>query len=549
MIFGLVVALRLGLSAEPVSLENDSNSLSRLHLRSSRAIASPVTIGSVVLLPADYVKWDAEKLRIVLAHEHSHIRQGDFYLQLLAALYAALFWFSPLGWWLKIKLSNLGEAIGDHAALNQAASPASYAQLLLEFAALPRPTLIGVAMARPSTLSQRIERLLNDSTFRHAFAEGKRRALLAVLIVPVAIFAATALVRVEAGSVGQSQAASPASPAAPALPAVPTAPASPSSPAVALTPGEPATPAAPGTADAMGADSVLAPVSPEPPPAPNALILPDVHVSSDMLIRPDVHVQIDRALIRKQAQEQIAAMKMLRDARLLQIEGAYGDHSGYSNSYSKDGESWAIVSGPGEKTQFSGDWNGANAEAIEKARKLAHGQFLWFTKNGKSYFIEDPETIAKIEEMRKPLEDLGREEAELGRKQADLGKMQGELGKQFEMAKISAPDISKEMAELTSAMSKLQAQMGKEINRAELAEVQGKLAELQIKLGVLSGGFGAPGAGFGDKMGKLGAEQGELGARQGKLGAEQGRLAGEADQKTRAIIEESLKNGKAKPVQ
>jgi hypothetical protein len=285
------------------------------------------------------------------------------------------------------------------------------------------------------------------------------------------------------------------------------------------------------------------------------LILPEVHVSSDMLIRPDVrvipdvHVQIDEKLIRKEVQEQIAAMKMLRDAQAFQMEGAYGDHSGYSYSYSKDGESWAIVSGPGEKTQFSGDWNGANAEAIEKARKLAHGQFLWFTKNGKSYFIEDPETIAKIEEMRKPMEDLGREEAELGRKQADLGKMQGELGKQFELAKISAPDISKEMAELTSAMSKLQAQMGKEINRAELAEVQGKLAELQIKLGVLSGGFGAPGAGFGDKMGKLGAEQGELGARQGKLGAEQGRLAGEADQKTRAIIDQSLQNGKAKPVQ
>ena len=142
--------------------------------------------------------WDEEKLRIVLAHERSHIRQGDFYLQLAAAFYAALFWFSPLGWWLKRKLYELGEAISDRAGLEQAASRSSYAQILLEFAALPRPTLTGVAMARTSHLSQRIERLLNESSFRHSFAAAGRRALLAVLLVPVALFAATALVRVEA---------------------------------------------------------------------------------------------------------------------------------------------------------------------------------------------------------------------------------------------------------------------------------------------------------------------------------------------------------------
>jgi len=62
-----------------------------LPLRASRSVSSPGTIGSGILLPADYADWDAEKLRIVLAHERSHIRQGDFYLQLLAALYAALF--------------------------------------------------------------------------------------------------------------------------------------------------------------------------------------------------------------------------------------------------------------------------------------------------------------------------------------------------------------------------------------------------------------------------------------------------------------------------
>jgi hypothetical protein len=40
-----------------------------------------------------------------------------------------------------------------------------------------------------------------------------------------------------------------------------------------------------------------------------------------------------------------------------------------------------------------------------------------------------------------------------------------------------------------------------------------------------------------------------LGAQQGRLGAEQGRLARDADVKIKSIIDESLKDGKAKPLQ
>src|SRR5208337_2551474 len=166
LIYGLGSAARLWIAAKPVSLEPGRDFVPGLRLRSSPSVSSPVTIGSGVVLPADYAEWDTEKLRIVLAHERSHIRQGDFYLQILAGVYAALFWFSPLGWWLKRKLSDLAEAISDRAGLEEAASRVSYAQVLLEFAALPRPTLIGVAMARTSNLSHRIERLLTESIFR-----------------------------------------------------------------------------------------------------------------------------------------------------------------------------------------------------------------------------------------------------------------------------------------------------------------------------------------------------------------------------------------------
>ena len=173
--YGVYAACSLWQNAKPIAMDDDLLTGRALRLRSSEAVFSPVTIGSGILLPAEFAEWDAEKLRIVIAHEGSHVRQGDFYLQLLAGIYASVFWFSPLGWWLKRELSELSETISDRAGLNEATSCSSYAQILIEFAAQPRPTLTGVAMARTSNLSHRIERLLNDATFRQAFA-GSRRA-------------------------------------------------------------------------------------------------------------------------------------------------------------------------------------------------------------------------------------------------------------------------------------------------------------------------------------------------------------------------------------
>ena len=215
---GLAVTLRLWITAAPIPTRELSELHAGLRLRASSRVASPLTIGSAILLPVDYESWDREKLRIVLAHERSHIRQGDFYLQVLAGLYSALVWFSPLGWWLRRELADLAEAISDRAGIEEARSRTSYAQILLEFAAAPRPTALGVAMARSSSLARRIERLLNDHAFRQSFAGG-RRALVAVVLVPMGLFAATAMVRVQA-----AMSSAPSTPAAAARVSAVTAP-------------------------------------------------------------------------------------------------------------------------------------------------------------------------------------------------------------------------------------------------------------------------------------------------------------------------------------
>ncbi len=555
LLWGLGAALRLWMTADLVS----PLVAPEPHVRSSYRIPSPVTIGSGIVLPASYTEWDMKKLKTVLAHERSHVRQFDFYLQLLAGLYTALFWFSPLGWWLRRTLISLGEAIGDRAGIDAAASRSGYAEILLEFAAMPRQTLPGVAMARPGNLAHRIERLLNEHLFRSAFAEGRRRAVVSLLLIPVALFAATALIRVPNAA---AQTAPPAPSSAPA-PARAAAPDDQSAPAPAPPPAQNTVELAP--APIPGAPNpVGAPPAQGPATAPPAGVGPATPVlaNGDALKVDDS----DDALVSDDDQTV----------------------NGFSFHFSDDGESYAIVESTGSNITFSGDWGSSRKAELDAARKVAKGPFLWFTHNGKSYIVDDPAIVAKIRAMYKPMEGLGRQQEQLGKQQEALGQQQEELAREQEQAgAVKLPDLSKEMAEVDAAVARAKAEQNKwdtkeladveaklkseqdqtltpekvselqaklaaaqaEWSSERMDEMQAKLGELQARLGELQGAAGERQGEFGEKMGKLGAEQGALGAQQGKLGAEQGRLAREADRQVRSIIDECLRNGKAAQLQ
>jgi beta-lactamase regulating signal transducer with metallopeptidase domain len=498
LLYGLAAAFRLWHSAEPVLLSDAPHFASGLRLRSSSSVPSPVTIGSSIVLPADYIEWDAGKLRIVLAHERSHIRQGDFYLQLLAGVYSALVWFSPLGWWIKSELSDLAEAISDRAGLEQAVSRSSYAQILLEFAAAPRPTPIGVAMARTGSLTRRIERLLNDRAFRQAFAGG-RRTLAAVLLVPLALFAATAFIRVQAaGQAPQPQAQPAAAPQAP-------------------------------TAVSPAPEPAAAPAPSEAEPAPLATVVPDVAPLATIV--PDV------APLPPEPPQGAGAVQGQRST-------TSQDHT-FTYRNSSNGDSYAVITGAGrEHMQFAaGD---IHADQIDKARALAHGNFLWFTHEGKSYYVDDPSIVAQIRDMYQQMEVLGPEQQALVRGAQELARQQEAISRQRQQA-LASVDISKQKAELDAAMAKLQAKMAKAATGADLANLQRDLGQLQRELGQLQVQIQTQLQG--QLQGKLGEEQGRMGAELGRLGAERGRLAAETDGRVKSIINDTLRNGTAKPVQ
>jgi beta-lactamase regulating signal transducer with metallopeptidase domain len=535
LFYGLGASLAVWQSAEPVWTGAATSHSHGLRVRSSARISSPVTIASGIVLPSSYVGWDAEKLRIVLAHERSHVRQGDFYLQALAGLYTALFWFSPLGWWLKRKLSDLGEAISDHAGLEEAASPVSYAQILLEFAAMPRPTLsridIGVAMARTGRLTHRVERLLNENRFRQAFSGGRGRVFAAVLLVPFALFAATALIRVEASAqapqaptpppppvTGESHPESAPDVAAPVAPASSEPEPAAHAPVVRVAPVAPAPPLVhPATAEA--------PLPPEPPAAPDT----DSIANAAPWTSSQTETNTSTGAGKNYAHS--------------------GTGPGYSYSYSSNGDSYAVISGNNQQhVQFSGEWIDGRKAELDKARRMAHGDFLWFTHGGKSYVLDDPALVTRIQQIYGPMDELGQRQDELGRQQEELGRQQEKLGRQQELASIPTPDLSREMAELNQAVARLQARKNGNITQDQLTDLQGKIGDLQGKLGELQGEMGAKQGQLGGLQGKLGEQQGKLGAQQGRLGAEQGRLAQQADKVVKSIIDQSLRDGKARPV-
>lgn len=533
LLWGLALSLSLWKRAKPVDTSLESDFPALIRVRSSSLIGSPVNIGSGILLPADYAEWNEEKMRVVLAHELSHIRQHDFYLQFLAGLYAALTWFSPLGWWLKRKLSDLGEAISDRAGLAVATSPSAYAGLLLEFAALPRPTLNGVAMANSRNLSVRIERLLNEASFRLAFT-GRRRALLIVLISFVLV-SATAMVRVQAAASQQATSPQVAPPQDPTpsssavtgqsspQPAQVTDSAAGQAPTPAASP-EPV-PAPPMPAVAPAPEAFPAPAAPA---APEAGVQEPLPVMPPMPPMPRIHVDVNIPEF---------AMK-----------GEIFDFAGRGPCFG-DGDSYAIVGDPETKTRFCGDWDDEGKADVDKARSVAHGHFLLFRHEGKLYIVDDPATVSQLEAMDKARQDLSDQMRAMSKQMRDAGQQARDAARKARETadNLPAPDLSKEIAALDATAASLKDKQGGTVSRAQLQELQREIGELQRR--VFQAEFGGMDMKeFSGDMAKFGEQQGKFGEQMGKLGAQMGQTVRENNEKIRSIIDESLKEGKARPV-
>jgi beta-lactamase regulating signal transducer with metallopeptidase domain/predicted nucleic acid-binding Zn-ribbon protein len=551
---GLGIAFRIWRRSKPIA--NPANGIipspakHLVRVRISPDLSTPVTIGSTVILPADYADWDEAKLRIVLAHEQSHVRQGDFYLQLFAALHVAVFWFSPLGWWLQRTLSELGEALSDRAGLEEAPSPSSYAQVLLEFAARPRTTpLAGVAMAHNSNLSSRMERILNVSRFRLAFLGGRRHAILAATLVPAVLVAVVACIRIV-----------PTVEAAQGQNAIPTGPICVQTTGRATGQG---TSAGSGQMSGKMADQVMttdiaqetstvpavsavAPVAPNPnSPAPDVAALPAQEPAP--------------------APEPVEAVAPVPPTP---PEPSVKGVNDFHFSTDDDGDDpYAIVHGDeGNTISMTGNHN----KELDEIRRKYHGNYIWFERDGKSYVITDPAIVAQSQNLFKGNEALNRMQAELDKKQAVLDKKMADLQPEMDNARLPGPEFEAQMAKLRQQLAALQGDEYKkltetitkqvtenkkaideatlEITQQKLGDLQGKIGDIQGQIGEIQGKIGERQGEIGEKQGAIGEEMGKLGEEMGRIGEQQGKIAEEASRKLKSVFDQAIKDGKAKPV-
>lgn len=150
-------------------------------------IATPVTFGSTILLPAQCLDWSPMKRGAVLAHERSHVARADFHVLLLATLHRAIFWFSPFSWWLLNELAETAELVSDDAAIGTLGDRRGYAEILLDVADSAREISVGVAMARTRSVVRRVEHILATTVPPPRLGARKRIMALASLAPLVAM--------------------------------------------------------------------------------------------------------------------------------------------------------------------------------------------------------------------------------------------------------------------------------------------------------------------------------------------------------------------------
>lgn len=456
-------------------------------LKESAALAVPATVGvrrPVILLPAGWRTWRQDKLEAVLAHELSHVARRDALTQLLSLLYRAIFWFSPLSWWLDRQLSELAEQASDEAALAGGADSTLYAETLLGFFAEMRSAprrihwqaLSMASGAGAGRAERRVDRIL---AWRGVTAMKKPVAMaFIVLSVPVIVLAASL------------------------RPFVSNAP--------------------------MEAKS-----EPNPPSASRIISegKPAAHINKD--------ASPQRLLLASAGVMTSSARQVQQNAEPAHENDATEIHGRYSNGF---GPRYVIMHANSGDVSMSGD-----DEDLQHARRLSkkiNGDFIWFERDEKSYVITDPAFLGQVKALFAPQEELEKKQDALGEQQDELGRQQDALGEQMEKISLKVPDITPELERIHAQLKELQATGA---TQTQLGSVQSRIGALQTQLGRLQSEAGRQQSVVGRQQSDLGRKQADLGRQQAALGRQQAEMARKTSGELRRMFDEAISKSIAKP--
>lgn len=182
LIISAILLSRLKNSGAEIDILDGVKILELDHLR------SPVAAGifhRVIFVPPSWKNWQKEERQIVLSHELEHHRRRDPLWRLCVELARAALWYHPLAHWMANRFALQCEFACDEAVIRGGTDPKRYARLLCDFAEERVKSPFAIAIADPSSLEKRVERIFKPTT--HA---GK---LTFALFVLIGIFSAFAL--------------------------------------------------------------------------------------------------------------------------------------------------------------------------------------------------------------------------------------------------------------------------------------------------------------------------------------------------------------------
>ncbi|MGB8521685.1 MAG: M56 family metallopeptidase [Candidatus Acidiferrales bacterium] len=509
---GLILSVRLERLAQRV---HDSRALALLasrarslgikrlpRLAESGLLSVPVTFGVLrpaILLPSGWRDWDEVELDAVISHEISHVARRDAFIDRLSLLHRAVFWFSPLSWYLTGCIAELAEEASDEAALAAGADRTRYAETLLgffaELEATPgRAWWQGVAMATAGQAEKRLDRILE---WKGSVAMQLKKSVVVVLVmcaVPVVYVAAS------------------------------------------LRPG-----AFNFSSSEYGSMQEQVPAPPAPAPAPTPAASPAPVVTVDPVTRVVVTTAVTPKVI-----DNPVKVSVLAPLQLVLAQAAQSGSTVLVMSGEREGHQFVISSGntyisvSGDSESYGTDHP---SEFVEFLQEKISGDFIWFRRDGKSYVIRDAATIKRAKDFFAAVQELDKKQEELGKQQEALGEKQEVLGKEQEGVHVQIPDMTEDLHKLEAELKKL----GASGTQEDLGRIQSEIGDLQSKLGDLQSVAGEEQGKLGEKQGALGEEQGKIGEMQGELGRQQEQVFKNASRQMKALIDDAIAQGLAKP--
>jgi CII-binding regulator of phage lambda lysogenization HflD len=225
---------------------------------------------------------------------------------------------------------------------------------------------------------------------------------------------------------------------------------------------------------------------------------------------------------------------------------------------------YALVGEGDEGFNMTG--NSADWRSIKQLKRSIKGEFLWFREGGKSWIVQDPDTLARAHAAWAPMDKLGKQMEAYGKEMDTHGKAMEALGKQMEQAAAGMQadqprvrELERKMNELGRQMSTLGEQLGKTKNDAERDRLSDKMNTLGRQMSVLGDQMRAAheSAGqrraqasmdeVGKRMNEAGKPMDELGKKMDVLGKQMDQESKAADKTVRGLIRDAMAKGLAQP--